>query len=214
MKKIRVIFSKTDRMKFVSHLDMNRFFIRLVRMAKIPIWYTEGFNQHPYISFALPLSLGFESLYEIIDFKINDDDFTNEMLLDALNSKSVPGIKFIDAFEENRKAKEIAFSKYEINFTDLSFAEKFHNFLKNTNEILVLKTTKKGGTREIEIKQHLKKLEYNKELGTIGLTIPAGSELNINPTLYIDAFSQGLSLGVEYSILRTAVYDSELNLFK
>lgn len=201
-------------MKFVSHLDMNRFFIRLVRMAKIPIWYTEGFNQHPYISFALPLSLGFESLYEIIDFKLTDDNFTNEMLLDALNSKAVPGIRFIDAFEENRKAKEIAFSKYEIKFIDSLSAKNFYDYLVKSNEISVLKTTKKGGTKEIEIKQYLRELDYNSETATIGLTIPAGSELNINPTLYVEAFNSEMALGVDYSVLRVAVYDKELNLFR
>lgn len=214
MRKIRVIFTKTDRMKFVSHLDMNRFIIRLVRMAKIPIWYTEGFNQHPYISFALPLSLGFESIYEIIDFKIVDDNFTNEMILDALNSKSIPGIMFIDAFEEDRKAKEIAYSKYKIKFFDPAIAKKFNEFIINSNQISVLKTTKKGGTKEIEIKQYLKEFDYDKEALTASLLIPAGSELNINPTLYLDSYSNELSLGTDYSILRIGIYDKELNLFK
>lgn len=201
-------------MKFVSHLDMNRFFIRLVRMAKLPIWYTEGFNQHPYISFALPLSLGFESLYEIIDFKINDDDYTNEMILEALNSKAVPGIKFIDAFDEQRKAKEIAYSKYDISFSDSEIFNNFLNFIKENENIFAIKKTKKGGEKEIELKQYIKEIEFNDDSSTVSITLPAGSELNINPTLYIDSLSSCLTLGVDYSILRTAVYDANLSVFR
>ena len=44
-------------MKFISHLDMQRFMIRMIRRSGIPVWYSEGFNPHPYITFALPLSL-------------------------------------------------------------------------------------------------------------------------------------------------------------
>lgn len=199
-------------MKFVSHLDMNRFIIRLVRMAKLPIWYTEGFNQHPYISFALPLSLGFESLYEIIDFKITDDNFTNEQILEALNAKAVPGITFIDAFDEIKKAKEIAFSKYDIKFSSNEFADLFYEFITNSQQIITEKTTKKGGTKEIEIKQYVKDIYISKD--TVSLTIPAGSELNINPVLYLTAFTADKNVVLNYSVLRTAVFDDELNLFR
>ena len=61
MRNVRLFYKKLGNMKFVSHLDMSRFIIKVIRMSKIPVWYSEGFNPHPYITFALPLSLGFES---------------------------------------------------------------------------------------------------------------------------------------------------------
>ncbi len=213
MKKIRVIFSKTDRMKYVSHLDMNRFFIRLMRMAKIPIWYTEGFNQHPYITFALPLSLGFESNYEIVDFKITDDNYSMEELLNALNSKAVPGIEFIDAFEENRKAKEICYSEYEVKFNVSDDAKNFYGYLTNSKEIFVDKTTKKGGTKNIEISGYIKSCLYDGE-NKVTIIIPAGSKININPTLYTTAYADFSGRSHEFSVLRTMIYDKELNNFR
>lgn len=198
-------------MKFVSHLDLNRFIIRLFRMAKIPVWYTEGFNQHPYISFALPLSLGFESLYEILDFKITDDDYSLDKLICALNEKTVPGIKFLEAFEEVRKAKEIGFSKYKITFNN-GMEKDFYNYLTSAKEILVDKKAKKGGVNKIEISKFLKSVELNDN--SVSLTIPAGSELNINPTLYIFAFFELKGINVPYSVLRTEIYDNDLNLFR
>ncbi len=61
MKNVRVFYSKKGRMKFISHLDMNRFMTRMILKSGLPVWYTEGFNPRPYLTFALPLSLGFES---------------------------------------------------------------------------------------------------------------------------------------------------------
>ncbi|MBQ8303735.1 MAG: DUF2344 domain-containing protein, partial [Clostridia bacterium] len=61
MKNVRLIYEKKDRMRFVSHLDMTRFMSRMIQKSKVPVWYTEGFNKHIYVTFALPLSLGFES---------------------------------------------------------------------------------------------------------------------------------------------------------
>ena len=75
-------------MKFVSHLDMNRFMTRLINKAKIPIWFTEGFNQHAYFNFAVPLSLGFEGQYEILDLRIVDPNYSNEQLVVDLNKAS------------------------------------------------------------------------------------------------------------------------------
>ena len=70
MKEIRIRFKKTGRAKFISHLDLTRTMIRAVRRAGIPVWYTEGFNRHPYVTFAAPLSLGFEGLNECMDTRL------------------------------------------------------------------------------------------------------------------------------------------------
>ena len=75
LKNVRLFFKKDGPLRFVSHLDMNRVMTRILRLSKVPVWYTEGFNPHPYITFALPLSLGFSSEYEVMDFRLDDDNF-------------------------------------------------------------------------------------------------------------------------------------------
>ena len=54
---VRTVFEKKGRAKYISHLDLNRFMMRAFRRSGLPIWYTEGFNPHPYATFALALSL-------------------------------------------------------------------------------------------------------------------------------------------------------------
>lgn len=51
MREVRLRFSKTGRLKYISHLDINRVMSRALKRAGIPLWYTEGFNPHPYMSF-------------------------------------------------------------------------------------------------------------------------------------------------------------------
>ena len=89
-------------MKYVSHLDMNRYMVRLFKVAKIPAWYTEGFNQHLYLTFALPLSLGITADYDVIDLKIVDDNFSNEQILSNLREKAAQGIEILNVSEIGR----------------------------------------------------------------------------------------------------------------
>ena len=59
MREVRLLFSKTDRCKYISHLDINRCMSRALTRAKIPLWYTEGFNPNQYSS-AKGLDYGFK----------------------------------------------------------------------------------------------------------------------------------------------------------
>ena len=112
LRSVRVFYEKSGSMKFISHLDMNRFMIRMVRISKIPVWYSEGFNPHPYITFALPLSLGFESSYEVMDIRLDDDAYTNQEVFNSLNSVFPPDIKLIKVSDPVTKAGEITSAEF------------------------------------------------------------------------------------------------------
>ena len=84
MREVRLRFSKTGQAKYISHLDTNRVFSRAFARAKINLWYTQGFNPRPYMSFSLPLSLGVESYCENVDIRIIDD-LTDEEIKARVN---------------------------------------------------------------------------------------------------------------------------------
>ena len=69
----RLLFSKTGRAKYISHLDLMRTFQRAFARAHIQIKHTEGFNPHPFVSIALPLSVGYSSQCEILEFGLMGD---------------------------------------------------------------------------------------------------------------------------------------------
>ncbi len=91
--KMRAVFEKKDRAKYISHLDLNRCMQRTFKRSGLPVWYTEGFNPHIYITFALPLSLGYESSVEIMDFNMTEEVSEKETA-DKLNKAMPEGLKF------------------------------------------------------------------------------------------------------------------------
>ena len=70
--KYRLEFSKTDRMVFIGHLDLLKFFQRTFKRAGIPIGHSWGFNPHQLTTFAVPLALGVSSVGEILDIQLTE----------------------------------------------------------------------------------------------------------------------------------------------
>lgn len=199
------------RMKFISHLDMTRFMSRLIAKSKIPVWYTEGFNRHIYMNFAVPLSLGFEGLYEILEIRIMDDNFTNEDCLKALNNVAVEGIEFLSVCDQEQNMKDIGFAEFCLCF-DECVPNGIEEFL-NSESILCEKKGKKGKIKEIDLipKINSFKIENN----VLTLVLVAGNEDNLNPTLVMDTFFE--KTGKEpifYSVTRTAILNKKLEIFE
>lgn len=203
-------------MRFISHLDMMRFMTRLIRRADLPVWYTEGFNPHLYMTFALPLSLGFESDYEVVDIRLFDDGYPLDTLCEKLNSVCPPYIHFFDAKEPVLKTGDVALAKFVITFDDSGEVfEKLNSFL-NKDSIKVLKKTKKGGEKEIEIADKIKdfSLEKCEENTVLKITLPVGSVENLNPELFLNKFFEENGEKYFYSVNRTAIFDCNGNLFR
>ncbi len=213
MKDIRVFFKKTGRMKFISHLDLQRFMIRMIRRSGIPVWYSEGFNPHPYITFALPLSLGFESTYDILDMRLDDDNFPLNETLKMLKTVMPDGIELIGIGEPWMKAGEIAFAKYEISFDSLSdeIRTKLNEFL-SFPEILTEKKNKKGKWNTIDLAPSIKSFEI--ESDKITLVLASGSANNLNPKLLLEAFEKQSGEKLPFmSVVRTMIYNSNMEQF-
>ncbi|MBO6232077.1 MAG: DUF2344 domain-containing protein [Ruminiclostridium sp.] len=182
-KNIRVFFSKTGRAVYISHLDLYRLFQRAIKRAKLPVWETEGFNPHVYITFALPLALGTAGLCESLDTKLTEDISTDE-LVKRFNDALPRDIRVISAGEQVRKPTEIALSEYEAEF-DCDDAA-FDAFL-SAEHIPAEKKTKRG-IAELDLKQHINVLE--RRPGYLRFTFPSGQEFNINAGLLFDAFEK------------------------
>ena len=112
MDKLRLRFTKTGRAVYISHLDLMHTMQRAFSRAGYELKYSEGFNPHPQISIALPLSVGAASLCEIMDFRLNGEADLTE--LPARLSAVMPeGIRILEAYEQKRKPAEIKWLKIE-----------------------------------------------------------------------------------------------------
>jgi radical SAM-linked protein len=69
---VRVRFSKQGKVRFISHRDVARAFERAVRIAEVPIAFTQGFAPRPKMSFGLALAVGHESRAEYLDVELRD----------------------------------------------------------------------------------------------------------------------------------------------
>ena len=157
MLRVRATFEKKGRAKYISHLDLNRCMLRTFRRSRIPIWYTEGFNPHPYYSFALALSLGFESSCEILDFNITDDEMSMEAIRDALNAVMPEGMRIVRVAEQKQKITAIAKAEYAFSLvTEDSAAlyEAVQSLIAAPALLIEKKTKKRLKTGDIKPTRH------------------------------------------------------------
>ena len=70
--RFRVWFRKGERVRYISHLDVLRFWERAIRRAGLPLSYSQGFTPHPKIGFASPLPLGFIGESEVMDVTLDE----------------------------------------------------------------------------------------------------------------------------------------------
>ena len=105
----RLVFCKTDDAVWMSHLDLMRLFQRAFKRAGLPLTHTQGFNPRPSVSIALPLSVGVESICELLDFDLEGEKIPCAEIMRRLNDVLVKGITVLDCQEDCRKIRDIAF---------------------------------------------------------------------------------------------------------
>ncbi|MBR4867862.1 MAG: TIGR03936 family radical SAM-associated protein [Clostridia bacterium] len=190
---VRMWFVKQGDLKFISHLDLQRFMQRALKRSGLPLWHTEGFNPHPYVTFALPLSLGQESRCEIVDFRLTKP-MSMHAIKTAMDQVMPADMRVLTVAAPIEKAKMITSARYAIRFpnwveqqTDLS------NFLCNS-QILVTKRTKKGGESTVDLAPAMKNITVAAQQNDLIITVelPAGSSVNLNPSLLVGAIHNAL----------------------
>ncbi|NLO48896.1 MAG: DUF2344 domain-containing protein [Clostridiales bacterium] len=191
MNKLRLRFSKTGRAKYLSHLDLMRTFQRAFLRADLAVKQTEGFNPHAYLSIALPLQLGCESICEILDTELTDE-MPFSAIPERLNPFLPEGITVLKAFEPVKKPTEIKYLQFishmifngEVNE---QMAEKLKNFFASGN-ITILKKSKKG-VNEVNLAPHIFRADvYCKDNRTLVLdTLVSAQNPTVNPSHLIAA---------------------------
>lgn len=211
MRSLRVWIKKEGRAKYISHLDMNRCFARAVRRANLSLWYTEGFNPHPYLNFLTPLSLGQESEAEPLDIKV-EGDMTNSEIHEKLSAVMPEGITVTEVCEPVYPASDIAAAEYDIllEFADNEIASRFAEISGRAVASGVLtaeKQGKKGGNKiikEINVCEGILSFEASADGNDVRLktTLAAGNTSSLNPSLLISALHAKTELLPEYILIK------------
>ncbi len=219
MDKYRMLFAKTGRAVYISHLDLMRTITRAFLRAECRLKYSEGFNPHPNISIALPLSVGCESVCEIMDFKMLED-MPCEEIKSRISDRFPEGIEVIDVYEMQRKVKEIKWLRisgvFEYDERDAAqMAEKLNEFYA-AESIVITKKTKRG-MGESDIRPAIKEISFEASGRDVILSaVISAQEPTLNPELIADALRQ---LAPEYApdfakFRRLEIFDENMEIFR
>jgi len=207
----RFRYEKTPEVRYVSHLDFVRVLNRTVRRSGLPITYTEGFNPHPVMMVAMPLSVGVTSEDEYIDIDFDekvDEDETLKRFNDAFGGGFV-AVAAKCLREDDLSLKKLDEARYRViveqEGTDIPDIEAFLS-----RERIVVSKKSKSTTKDVDIKNDIKSLEIVKTEGNyivFDIAVPAGNEYNLKPELVIHAMDKYLdSFNVKFVMVhRTAL---------
>ena len=220
--KVRIKFSKTGDLMYISHLDLARTMQRIILRSGIDIWYSEGFNPQPKMVFGVPLPVGVESECELMDIKINSY-MSNEEIMQRINDNFPTQMRVLEVYNPEVKFKELCYIDYDISITSPKVNEALGEQIKSlfTNECKIVKKTK-SGEKEINLSEYIKLLLLKCEENTLYIhtILPAGNDMNLNPELLIEAIKQNIGIlntdspSEHYSIMRKKMLDSDLKEFR
>lgn len=222
-KTLRIKFFKKGSLQFISHLDLVRTMTRVLLRARLPLWYSEGFNPRPRLIFATPMSVGAESECELLDIRINKE-VNPSAVMDALNRNLPPEMQATEVYYPETKLSELSFSSYIININtegaDASMAERCHTLL-NTAPITVVKRSK-SGDKPVDISPMVDCASATLDGGTIRINcvLNSASDNFLNPEYLVTYLKEkmgvisGNPMEESYEIIRTGVYFSDKREFR
>ena len=216
----RLLFEKTGNAVWISHLDLMRVFQRAFKRAGLHLTHTQGYNPRPSVSIALPMSVGVESICELLDFEL-DMNADIKAIPKRLNDCLIPGIRVIDAYENGRKVRDLSLMKVQVAMTyDNGVLNGTAVAVKNLfcRESLVVVKTSKKGTSEQDIIPMIRELTVKQpDNNRIVLdAIICCQNPTLNPTLLTAAISANLPhLKPDDSICRRIeIFDNSQTVFR
>jgi len=220
--KARMRFAKEGRAKYISHLDLMHTMQRAMARCQMPLWFTEGFNQHAYVSVALPLSTGYSGEYEFLDFNLLSENVPINAV-EALNAVFPEGLRAIEIYplaDGGMPLRDIAWSKYRITW---SFADGVPaDFAENVNKLFAQPTVEivkrsKRGEKTVNMRELMNGFALTEQDGqVIAEVVTTAGNNNMSPEYLTRAIAQYLP---QYEISsaayhRLCVYNDKMQAFR
>ena len=222
---LRVKFKKVGKLQYISHLDLVRTMHKIIIRAKLPLWYTEGFNPKPKMVFAAPLSIGTESVAEYMDIRLTER-MSEDAALSLLNENVTDEMRILEVYYPERKLTELRWLEYTMRIkTDgasQSLAERCREFLLGEH-VEVMKKTKSGNIVPQDIRPLIKSagVSFDGEEMIVSTVLSADPSAFLNPEYIIKALRSGVSIlssddprAEYYSIMRERAYLEDMSEFR
>lgn len=215
---IRLWFTKTGEAAYISLLDLQRVMQRAFKRSRLPVWYTQGFNPHIYMTFAAPLALGQESLVESLDFKSETDEWDWQKAKADLQACLPSGIDVVRLEPAQRSPNEISYAVYSLQVAPEHAKEVKAAFdaYNQAEHAIVVKQGKKGKSKELDLKNYIPKIEYShrKEGLFAQAVFPTGNTFTLNPALLLGYLHENRSIELAWvRLLRIDLLDAQKEKF-
>ena len=223
---LRLKFKKVGSLQYISHLDLVRTMSKIITRAKLPLWYTEGFNPKPKMIFAAPLSIGTESVCEFLDIRLIDDPSAEEVKA-RINANMTDEMQVIEAYYTEDKLTDLKWLAYSMDIKTDGASEELAEACRTAllgEKVIV---TKKAKPREeapvVDIRPLIKEIstEYKNGMIHIDALLSADASSFLNPEYVVKALKTACGILSNpdltkeyYSIMRTAAYKADMTEFK
>ena len=193
------VFEKSERLRHIGHLDIQRAVMRALRRSGLPVSYSKGFNPHILLTFASALSTGAAGRKEIMDVQL-DREVTPEEFVSAMNGAMPPDMQlsFAKVIDDKHVAlmAQVQAADYTITILDDAAAEKLvaalPDFLQQ-EEIITMRKTK-SGMKETDIRPLL--LELQGEGTVLHAMMTLTERLACKPSMLLEALSAFVGIEV------------------
>ena len=213
----RMLFEKTGKAAWMSHLDTMRLMQRAFRRAGVLLHHSQGYTPHAYVSLPLPLSVGVESVCEIMEYELDSELAVTP---EEMNKVMPEGVRVLAVYDSQVKAKHIAFLQAELTlFYDKGVPEnaaKEIAALLSGRELLVEKRTKRG-MEETDIRPMIRACELTQRENEIHILCTVSAQNpSLNPLLLTAAIEGHLPrLKPDFCrCRRLEIFDEEGKVFR
>ena len=223
---LRVKFKKVGSLQYISHLDLVRTMHKIIVRARLPLWYTEGFNPKPKMIFAAPLSIGTESVCEFMDIRLIDNPDPEEIKA-RLNANMTDEMQVIEAYYTDAKLTDLKWLSYSIVIkTDNASARLAEECEKHllADSVIVEKKTKPGEpTVTTDIRKLIRSasVSFSDGLIKIDTVLSADASCFLNPEYVVKALRSGVGILTNpdltkeyYTVTRLAAFKGDMTEFR
>ncbi len=219
---LRFRFIKRGSLQYISHLDLVRTMHKVIVRAKLPLWYTEGFNPKPKMIFAAPLSIGTESECEFMDIRMSEYIDPTEAMA-RINANMTDEMQIFEAYYPESKFTCLKWMSYKITVSSPYVGE---DTARLCNELLsgeIIEITKKNSDKPSNIRSLVKSADAKIVDGklVIDAVLSADPSAFLNPEYIIKFLTEKAGILTSpnlmeehYEILRQNAYFEDMTEFR
>jgi len=214
LSKQRIRYAKTGKAKYISHLDLTATMQRAFLRAGIKLKYSEGFNPHPYMSVALPLPVGCESICELMDVEMFD-----ELTPDALSGFFPDGLNILEAYIPERKFNQIKWIDIicELHYDDPGqekIIEKLSEHFTKTS--IVISKKSKSGVTNVDVAPFIRNVYFSGgDVVKMSACISAQNPtISLNDIINLVSCDSDIMTPTYLNMKRIEIYDRDMLLFR